>query len=62
MQSYIFFILDIDEDELCYFKDNILNIFTEEICFDNNIYALSSIICFKKIILLLLFGNLRTLL
>ena len=62
MQSYIFFILDIDEDELCYFKDNILNIFTEEICFDNNIYALSSIICLKKIILLLLFGNLRTLL
>ena len=28
-------------------KNNILEIFTEEIIFDNNIYALSSIICFK---------------
>ena len=43
----MFFILDIDEDELCSFKTNILDIFTEEIIFDNNIYALRSIIFFK---------------
>ena len=47
----MFFIIDIDEDEdedeLCSFKNNILDIFTEEIIFDNNIYALRSIICLK---------------
>ena len=46
--AYLFFILDIESDELCEFKDNILNIFTEEIVFDSNIYSLSSIICFKN--------------
>ena len=45
--SYMFFILDIDEDELCSFKSNILKIFTEEIIFDIDIYALKSIICFN---------------